>query len=98
QSHGRGCVPPGAAERAEARGDIGASLDLMGRAGELLAPTAERRLLIAQVAPNFLFAGDVPRAESLLEEVIAESEEAADERSAAWARLGLLFVQSSTQS
>jgi tetratricopeptide (TPR) repeat protein len=30
--------------------------------------------------------------------VIADSEEAADERSAAWARLGLLFVQSSTQS
>jgi tetratricopeptide (TPR) repeat protein len=70
----------------------------MGRAGELLPATAERRLLLAQVAPNLLFAGDGPRAESLLKEVIAESEEAADERSAAWARLGLLFVQSSTRS
>ena len=87
-----------AARRAEARGDIGASVDLMGRAAELLPPTAERRLLIAQVAPNILLAGDGPRAEGLLEEVIAESEDAADERSAAWARLGLLFVQSSTQS
>jgi class 3 adenylate cyclase/tetratricopeptide (TPR) repeat protein len=87
-----------AARRAEARGDIGASVDLMGRAGELLPATAERRLLLAQVAPNLLFAGDGPRAESLLKEVIAESEEAADERSAAWARLGLLFVQSSTRS
>jgi class 3 adenylate cyclase/tetratricopeptide (TPR) repeat protein len=87
-----------AARRAEARGDIGASVDLMGRAADLLPPTAERRLLVAQVAPNLLFAGDGPRAESLLADVIAESEEAADERSAAWARLGLLFVQSSTQS
>ena len=87
-----------ASRRAEARGDIAASLDLMERAGDLLPHTAERRLLIAQVAPNLLFAGDGPRAEALLQEVIAESEEAADERSAAWAHLGLLFVQSSTQS
>ncbi|MBA3688032.1 MAG: AAA family ATPase [Chloroflexi bacterium] len=87
-----------ASRRAEARGDVEASVDLMDRAAELLPRTAERRLLIAQVAPNLLFAGDGPRAEILLKEVIAESEEAADERSAAWAHLGLLFVQSSTQS
>ena len=87
-----------ASRRAEARGDITASVQLMGQAGELLPHTAERRLLIAQVAPNLLFAGDGPRAESLLQEVIAESEQAADDRSAAWAQLGLLFVQSSTQS
>ncbi|MEP6808402.1 MAG: adenylate/guanylate cyclase domain-containing protein, partial [Chloroflexota bacterium] len=87
-----------ASRRAEARGDIAASVDLMERAAVLLPPSADRRLLVAQVAPNLLFAGDGPRAERLLTEVAAESEEAADERGAAWARLGLLFVQSSTQS
>ena len=87
-----------ASRRAEARGDIAASVDLMGRAAELLPHTAERRLLIAQVAPNLLFAGDGPRAESLLKAVVAESEEAGDARGGAWAHLGLLFVQSSTQS
>jgi class 3 adenylate cyclase/tetratricopeptide (TPR) repeat protein len=87
-----------ASRRAEARGDVEASVDLMARAAELLPHAAERRLLIAQVAPNLLFAGDGPQAEALLKEVIAESEGAGDERSAAWAQLGLLFVQSSTQS
>jgi class 3 adenylate cyclase/tetratricopeptide (TPR) repeat protein len=87
-----------ASRRAEARGDMAASVDLMTRASDLLPHTAERRLLIAQVAPNLLFTGDGPRAERQLKEVIAESEEATDERSAAWAQIGLLFVQSSTQS
>jgi class 3 adenylate cyclase/tetratricopeptide (TPR) repeat protein len=87
-----------ASRRAEARGDMAASVDLMTRAGDLLPHTAQRRLLLAQVAPNLLFTGDGPRAERLLKEVIAESEEDADERSAAWAQIGLLFVQSSTQS
>ncbi|MGZ6255422.1 MAG: ATP-binding protein [Candidatus Limnocylindria bacterium] len=87
-----------ASRRAEARGDMAASVDLMSRAGDLLPNTADRRLLIAQVAPNLLFVGDGPRAERMLQEVIAESEAAADERSLAWARVGLLFVQSSTRS
>jgi class 3 adenylate cyclase len=87
-----------ASRRAESRGDITASVDLMERAASLLDRTADRRLLIAQVAPNLLFTGDGPRAERLLQEVLAESEESGDARGAAWARLGLLFVQSSTQS
>jgi class 3 adenylate cyclase/tetratricopeptide (TPR) repeat protein len=87
-----------ASRRAEARGDIAASVDLMSRAADLLPHTADRRLLLAQVAPNLLFAGDGPRAEGLLKEVVAEAEEAGDARGAAWAHLGLLFVQSSTQS
>jgi hypothetical protein len=87
-----------AARRAEARGDVAASVDLMVRASDLLPPSADRRLLLAQVAPNLLFDGDGPRAERLLAEVVAESEQAGDARGAAWAQLGLLFVQSSTQS
>jgi class 3 adenylate cyclase/tetratricopeptide (TPR) repeat protein len=87
-----------ASRRAEARGDVAASVDLMARAAKLLPPSADRRLLLAQVAPNLLFAGDGPRAETLLKEVVAESEEAGDARGGAWANLGLLFVQSSTQS
>ena len=87
-----------ASRRAEARGDTAASVDLMIRAGDLLPHNAQRRLLIAQVAPNLLFVGDGPRGERLLKEVIAEAEGAADERSSAWAQIGLLFVQSSTRS
>ena len=87
-----------ASRRAEARGDIAASVDLMDRSASLLPHSTDRRLLLAQVAPNLLFAGDGPRAESLLKEVVAESEKAGDARGAAWAQLGLLFVQSSTQS
>ncbi len=87
-----------ASRRAEARGDIAASVDLMDRSASLLPHTADRRLLLAQVAPNLFFVGDGPRAESLLKEVAAESEKAGDARGAAWAQLGLLFVQSSTES
>ncbi|MBA3688153.1 MAG: AAA family ATPase [Chloroflexi bacterium] len=87
-----------ASRRAEARGDLAATVDLMDRAADLLPRDADRRLLLAQVAPKLLDAGDGPRAESLLQEVVAESEAAGDERAVAWARLGLLSVQSSTQS
>ena len=87
-----------ASRRAEARGDLSASLDLMERAASLLPHDADRRLLVGQVAPNLLFAGAGPRAESLLQEAFDESVEARDARGAAWAELGLLFVQSSTQS
>jgi len=87
-----------ASRRAEARGDLSASLDLMERAASLLPHDADRRLLVGQVAPNLLFAGAGPRAESLLQEALDESVEARDARGAAWAELGLLFVQSSTQS
>ena len=87
-----------ACRRAEARGDIAATVDLLQRAVNLLPQGAERRLLVAQVAPNILLAGDGPRAESLLNDVVAESEAAGDERAAAWARIGLLLVRSSTES
>jgi class 3 adenylate cyclase/tetratricopeptide (TPR) repeat protein len=87
-----------ASRRAEARGDLSASVDLLERAASLLPHDADRRLLVGQVAPNLLFAGNGPRAESLLQEALNESKEAGDARGAAWAELGLLFVQSSTQS
>jgi class 3 adenylate cyclase/tetratricopeptide (TPR) repeat protein len=87
-----------ASRRAEARGDLSASVDLLERAAGLLPHDADRRLLVGQVAPNLLFAGNGPRAESLLQEAANESKEAGDARGAAWAELGLLFVQSSTQS
>jgi tetratricopeptide (TPR) repeat protein len=84
--------------RAEGRGDIAATVELLQRAINLLPPGAERRLLIAQVALEVLSAGDGARAESLLIEVLGESESAHDERAAAWAQLGLLVVRSSTQA
>jgi hypothetical protein len=87
-----------ASRRAEARADLSASVDLLERAAALLPHDADRRLLVGQVAPNLLFAGNGPRAESLLQEALDESKEAGDARGAAWAELGLLFVQSSTQS
>lgn len=87
-----------ASRRAEGRADLSASVDLLERAAALLPHDADRRLLVGQVAPNLLFAGDGPRAESLLQEALDESKAAGDARGAAWAELGLLFVQSSTQS
>ena len=87
-----------ACRRAEGRGDIAATVELLQRAVNLLPQGAERRLLVARVAPNILLAGDGPRAESLLKDVVGESEAARDERAAAWAQIGLLIVQSSTQS
>jgi hypothetical protein len=87
-----------ASRRAEARADLSASVDLLERAAALLPHDADRRLLVGQVAPNLLFAGNGPRAESLLQEALDESTKAGDARGAAWAELGLLFVQSSTQS
>jgi class 3 adenylate cyclase/tetratricopeptide (TPR) repeat protein len=87
-----------ASRRAEARADLSASVELLERAAALLPHDADRRLLVGQVAPNLLFAGNGPRAESLLQEALDESTEEGDARGAAWAELGLLFVQSSTQS
>ena len=87
-----------ACRRAEGRGDIAATVELLQRAIDLLPPGAERRLLIAQVGLDVLWAGDGARAESLLTEVLGESESAHDERAAAWAQIGLLVVRSSTQS
>jgi class 3 adenylate cyclase len=87
-----------ASRRAEARADLSASVDLLERAAALLPHEVDRRLLIGQVAPNLLFAGKGPRAEALLQEALGEAQEAGDARGAAWAELGLLFVQSSTQS
>jgi tetratricopeptide (TPR) repeat protein len=87
-----------ASRRAEGRGDLSASVDLLERAAALLPHDAARRLLVGQVAPNLLFAGNGPRAERLLQEALEESKEAGDVRGAAWAELSLLFVRSSTQS
>ena len=87
-----------ACRRAEGRGDIAATVELLQRAIDLMPPGAERRLLIAQVGSVVLSAGDGARAESLLTDVLAESESARDERAAAWAQMGLLNVRSSTQS
>jgi tetratricopeptide (TPR) repeat protein len=87
-----------ASRRAEGRADLSASVDLLERAAALLPHDADRRLLVGQVGPNLLFAGNGPRAESLLQEALDESKAAGDARGAAWAELGLLFVQSSTQS
>ena len=86
-----------ACRRAEGRADIAATVDLLERAVDLLPMGAERRLLVAQVAPNILWAGDGPRAESLLNDVVRESEAAGDERAGALAQIGLLIVHSSTQ-
>ena len=88
-----------AAHRADSRKDIAAVLELLERAMDLLPhESAERRLLVAQLAFSYLDGGDAPKGERLLMDVLEESRAARDDRAAAWAELGLNVVRSSTQS
>jgi tetratricopeptide (TPR) repeat protein len=87
-----------ACRRAQGRGDLGATVDLLKRAVSLLPPGDARRLLVAQTGIWVLYAGDGASAERMLNDTIAEASAAGDERAAAWANVSMLMVTSSTRS
>jgi class 3 adenylate cyclase/tetratricopeptide (TPR) repeat protein len=87
-----------AGERADGRADVSATVDLLGRAIDLLADAPRRRRLLSRLADRVYEAGDGPRAERILAEAIADSDRAGDEAAGAMARLILALVHSSTRS
>jgi class 3 adenylate cyclase/tetratricopeptide (TPR) repeat protein len=88
-----------AGERADARADAAATVDLVGRAVELLPDDLPRRRRLLFTLGNRCYdAGDGPRAERILTDAIAEADAAGDEGASALAALGLLVVHSSTRS
>jgi class 3 adenylate cyclase/tetratricopeptide (TPR) repeat protein len=88
-----------AGERADGREDTSATLDLFGRAVDLLpAALPRRRRLLVRLAFRWSEAGDGPRAERILSDAVADADRAGDEGASALARLELLWVRSSTRS
>lgn len=87
-----------AGERADTRGDVPASVDLLGRAVDLLTDSPRRRRLTIRLADRVYESGDASHAERLLADAVSTADEAGDEGTAALARLSLLFVQASTRS
>jgi predicted ATPase/class 3 adenylate cyclase len=88
-----------AGERAEARGDVAATVDLLDRAVKLLPEDLpRRRRLLFILGTRCAEAGNGPRAERILADAIAEAERAGDEGASALAALGLLAVRASTRS
>jgi tetratricopeptide (TPR) repeat protein len=87
-----------AGERADARADVSATVDLLSRAVELLPDESRRRRLLPRLADRVYEAGDAARAERILNDAIADADRAGDEGAGAMARLLLAFVESSTRS
>jgi len=87
-----------AGERADRRADVSATVDLLGRAVDLLPDAPRRRFLLSRLADRVYEAGDAPRAERILDGAIADADRAGDEGAAAMARLILVLLQSSTRS
>lgn len=97
-AEGAGNLLADAGERADARGDVSATCDLLGRAVELLATGPRRRRLLARLGERTYDAGDGPRAEQILSDAVAEADAAGDEGASALAGLILSWVYSSTRS
>jgi len=93
-----GALLADAGERADARGDVSATVDLLGRAVELLPHAPRRRRLLARLGDRVYESGDGPRAERILTDAIAEADDAGDEGASALATLYLMAVHASTQS
>ena len=93
-----GALLADAGERADARADVSAAVDLLGRAVELLPDESRRRRLLSRLADRVYEAGDGPRAERILADAIADADRVGDEGAGAIARLILIFVHSSTRS
>ena len=93
-----GALLADAGQRADARADVSATVDLLGRAVELLPDGPRRRRLLSRLADRVYEAGDAPRAEAILADAITASDRAEDEGGGAMARLILSFVHSSTRS
>ena len=88
-----------AGERAHTRGDVSATVDLLGRAVELLPEDLpRRRRLLTTVGWRCYDAGDGPRAERVLTDAVAASDRAGDEGGMALAALGLGVVRMSTHA
>jgi tetratricopeptide (TPR) repeat protein len=87
-----------AGERAEARADAAATVDLLARAVELLPEDLpRRRRLLYTLGVRCYDSGDGPRAERILTGAIAEADRAGDDGASALATLGLLMIQMSTR-
>ncbi len=88
-----------AGERADARADIAATVDLLRRAIELLPPELpRRRRLLSILGMRTYEAGGGPDAERILTEAITEADRVGDEGASARAALILAVVRSSTRS
>ena len=88
-----------AGERADRRGDAAATVELLGRAVDLLPTEMPRRLrLLFTLGLRCYDSGDGPRAEQILTEAIVEADHVGDEGASALAALGLMAVRSSTHS
>ena len=85
--------------RADGRGDVPASVDLLGRAVELLPEDVpRRRRLLFTLGVRCFDGGDGPRAERILADAVAEGDRAGDEGGSALAALGLVAVRMSMRS
>jgi class 3 adenylate cyclase len=87
-----------AGERASHRSDVRASVDLIGRAVELLPESAERWVAVADLGSDLFVAGEAAKAEQLLAETLDRAVAAGDEHAAARLEFALLEVRWSTQS
>ncbi|MGZ8562668.1 MAG: ATP-binding protein, partial [Candidatus Limnocylindria bacterium] len=93
-----GALLADAGERADGRADVAATVDLLGRAAELLPDAPRRRRLLARLGDRVYEAGDGPRAERILTDAVAGADRAGDEGASALAALYLMAVQASTRS
>jgi class 3 adenylate cyclase len=94
-----GALLADAGERADARADVSATVDLLGRAVDLLPEDLpRRRKLQIRLGARCFDAGDGPRSERILAAAIAEADHAGDEGASALAALNLLGVRMSTRS
>jgi class 3 adenylate cyclase/tetratricopeptide (TPR) repeat protein len=93
-----GALLADAGERADARNDVSATVDLLSRAADLLPDALRRRRLLPRLADRVYEAGDAARAERILLDAIADADRAGDEGAGAHARMVLSFVHASTRS
>ncbi|MEO6059033.1 MAG: adenylate/guanylate cyclase domain-containing protein [Candidatus Limnocylindria bacterium] len=87
-----------AGERAEARADVAATVDLLSRAVELLPVDLPRRRRVLSTLGLALAVGDGPRSERILTDAIGEADRAGDEGASARAALVLAMLHASTRS
>jgi tetratricopeptide (TPR) repeat protein len=88
-----------AGERADLRGDVAATVDLLGRAIDLLPENIPRRRRLLFTLGNSCYeAGDGPRAEQILADLVTEAERTGDEGVSALAAVALVMVRASTRS
>jgi tetratricopeptide (TPR) repeat protein len=88
-----------AGERADGRGDVAATVDLLGRAVNLLPEDLPRRRRLLFTLGNSCYeAGDGPRAERILADLVTEAERTGDEGVSALAAVALVKVRASTRS